>query len=144
MYHCFKTLPYLLPIRSAITSNDVVILQIVIMVGAEWAECGQLVHACVGRAARALVARPSAEPDLAEALFATLHMLTKKRPQCIDWIEDLLPELVELGEEFMPVSDVWTVSGNETYALIRWGVIQIALERLLKGGSAVKIKICQI
>ncbi|CAH0407640.1 unnamed protein product [Chilo suppressalis] len=75
---------------------DVVKL-IVLVLGGEWSECGRLVHACVCRTARAVAPDPTAAPELTEALFSLLHALTKKKPQHLDWIEDLLPELVDLG-----------------------------------------------
>ncbi|XP_028161077.1 importin-13 isoform X3 [Ostrinia furnacalis] len=80
------------------TGLDVVKL-ITMIHGREWADAGRLLHACVGAAARAVLREPSAAPELAEALFALLHTLTKKRPQCMDWLEDLLPDLVELACE---------------------------------------------
>ncbi|CAG9785207.1 unnamed protein product [Diatraea saccharalis] len=74
-----------------------VVKVIVLIMGGEWPDCGRLLHACVSRTARAVAPEPTAAPDLAEALFSLLHALTKKKPQHLDWIEDLLPELVDLG-----------------------------------------------
>lgn len=72
--------------------------QITILFGSEWADAGRLLHACVASTARAVAPDPSAVSDLTEALFAVLHAITKKRPQYMDWLDDLLSELVELGE----------------------------------------------
>ncbi|KAL0892361.1 hypothetical protein ABMA27_015496 [Loxostege sticticalis] len=82
--------------RPCPTGLDVVKL-ITILFGSEWADAGRLLHACVASTARAVAPDPSAVSDLTEALFAVLHAITKKRPQYMDWLDDLLSELVELG-----------------------------------------------
>ncbi|XP_030026704.2 importin-13 [Manduca sexta] len=75
---------------------DVVKL-VVLMVGGSWAGASALLHATVDCSARALAPDPSARPDLTEGLFCLLHALTKKKPQFIDWIDDLLYDLIQLG-----------------------------------------------
>lgn len=77
-------------------------MQVTVLVGNEWNGACRLVRAGVLSSARA-VSPPSspsptcAAPDLAEALFTLLVALTKKQAQSIDWLEDLLPDLVDLG-----------------------------------------------
>ncbi|XP_052752608.1 importin-13 [Galleria mellonella] len=92
--------------RPCASGLDVVKL-LVLFVGSEWPESPQLLHGCIARSAAAVASDPSACPDLTEALFALLHTITKKKPQYIDWIDDLLPELVDLGCECVRL---WEVS----------------------------------
>ncbi|KAI8428800.1 hypothetical protein MSG28_007472 [Choristoneura fumiferana] len=75
---------------------DVVKLLILVL-GSDWADAAALFHSCIQSSARSVALDPSATPDLTEALFSVLHAITKKKPQYIDWIDDLLTELVELG-----------------------------------------------
>ncbi|CAH0727885.1 unnamed protein product, partial [Brenthis ino] len=83
---------------------------VTVLVGGEWGGAARLVRAGVLASARAAAPPPSpappapappapalAAPDLAEALFALLVALTKKQMQAIDWIDDLLPDLVDLA-----------------------------------------------
>ncbi|XP_023951807.1 importin-13 isoform X2 [Bicyclus anynana] len=77
--------------------------------GRVWAGAPSVLRAGVVASARAVTPADSAPagaaprppacpaPDLAEELFALLSALTKKQPVIIDWIEDLLPDLVNLG-----------------------------------------------
>lgn len=74
-----------------------ILLQVVIVAGSEWAGTRDLFRACVSSAARALTPHAAAKPDLAEGLFTLLVAITKKKPQYLDWIDDLLSDLVELG-----------------------------------------------
>ncbi|CAH2266921.1 jg8826 [Pararge aegeria aegeria] len=85
---------------------DVIKLVTVFTVG-EWEGASRVVRAGVMASARAVspvnsasavIAAPACPvPDLAEALFAVLTALTQKQPIAIDWIEDLLPDLVDLA-----------------------------------------------
>ncbi|CAG5035822.1 unnamed protein product [Parnassius apollo] len=58
---------------------------------------GTALHVCVSAGARVVAADVRAQPDLTAALFALLLALTKKTPHCLDWIADLLPQLIELA-----------------------------------------------
>ncbi|KAM3962967.1 LOW QUALITY PROTEIN: importin-13-like protein cdm [Aphomia sociella] len=78
-----------------------------LIVGSDWAGSAQLLHGCVSRSAASVAADPSASPDLTEALFVLLQTITKKKPHYVDWIDDLLPELVDLGCECVRL---WEVS----------------------------------
>ncbi|XP_038210801.1 importin-13 [Zerene cesonia] len=83
---------------------DVVKL-LVLMVGEECPQVPAVLRAAVSATARALahsltasVAPPKFQrPDMVETLFLMLHMLMRKKPQSIDWIENLVPELVQLA-----------------------------------------------
>ncbi|XP_063379356.1 importin-13 isoform X1 [Cydia fagiglandana] len=84
--------------RPTAAGLDVVKL-LVIIFGNEYPSMPALFHSCVALSARGVAAEPGGAPDLAEALFAVLRQVTKKKPAYIDWIDDLLSELVELGSE---------------------------------------------
>ncbi|XP_075970336.1 importin-13-like protein cdm [Anticarsia gemmatalis] len=75
---------------------DVVKL-VVISMGSEWDGARNLLNSTVTATVRTLAPDPSARPELTEALFALLQAITKKRPQYVDWLEDILPDLVELA-----------------------------------------------
>lgn len=68
--------------------------------GGEWTGSKQLLGGSVAATVRALGAEPGAQPELAEGLFTLLQAITKKRPQYVDWLEDMLPDLVDLGMFF--------------------------------------------
>lgn len=74
--------------------------QLVLLLGGEWPDMGRLLKACVSATAQIVAADPSGSPELTEGLFALLYNVTKKKPLYIDWIDDVLPQLVELGESF--------------------------------------------
>lgn len=75
---------------------DVVKL-IVIAMGSEWEGTRNLLDSSVTASVRALGPDPSARSDLTEGLFTLLQAITKKRPQYVDWLEDILPDLIELA-----------------------------------------------
>ncbi|XP_045765024.1 importin-13 isoform X1 [Maniola jurtina] len=83
-----------------------VIKLVTVFVGGEWDGASRVVRTGIMASARAVSPAPAPAhgpapacplPDLAEALFALLIALTKKQPVAIDWIEDLLPDLVDLA-----------------------------------------------
>lgn len=85
------------------------------MVGTEWEGTAGIVRAGVVASARAVAPQTSMHaldpqylltvehttghpcPELAEALFVLLDALTKKQPRAIEWIEDILSDLIALG-----------------------------------------------
>lgn len=69
----------------------------VMSVGEEWPGCRNVLRASVAPTARLLTQEPGVRPDVTEGLFSLLQTLTKKRPQYIDWIDDMLLNLIELG-----------------------------------------------
>lgn len=71
-----------------------------ILLGGEWPDMGRLLKACVSATAQIVAADPSGCPELTEGLFSLLYNVTKKKPMYIDWVDDVLPQLVELGESF--------------------------------------------
>ncbi|KAJ8732601.1 hypothetical protein PYW07_015200 [Mythimna separata] len=75
---------------------DVVKL-VVLALGNEWAGARALLHATISSTVRALTPDPSMGSDLTEGLFTLLQAVTKKKPHFIDWLEDILPDLVELA-----------------------------------------------
>ncbi|XP_050557334.1 importin-13 isoform X1 [Spodoptera frugiperda] len=75
---------------------DVVKLM-VMSVGEEWPGCRNVLRASVAPTARLLTQEPGVRPDVTEGLFSLLQTLTKKRPQYIDWIDDMLLNLIELA-----------------------------------------------
>ncbi|XP_022816371.1 importin-13 [Spodoptera litura] len=86
---------------------DVVKLM-VMSVGAEWAGCRNVLRASVAPSARLLTQEPAARPDLTEGLFTLLQTITKKKPQYIDWIDDMLLNLIELA---LRAVRVWEAGG---------------------------------
>ncbi|CAB3243920.1 unnamed protein product [Arctia plantaginis] len=70
---------------------------IVIAMGGEWKGSKKLLECSVTASMQALGAEPGARPDLTEGLFTLLQAITKKRPQYVDWLEDILPDLVDLA-----------------------------------------------
>lgn len=87
---------------------DVVKL-VVLALGSEWSDARALLQASVSASVRALAPDPSARPDLTEGLFTLLQAVTKKKPQFVDWLEDLLPDLVELA---CGCVRMWEVAGS--------------------------------
>ncbi|CAG9560300.1 unnamed protein product [Danaus chrysippus] len=96
-----------------------VIKLVAVMVGSEWEGTAGVVRAGVVSSARAVAPQTSMHaldpqylltvehttghpcPELAEALFVLLDALTKKQPRAIEWIEDILPDLIALACEFV-------------------------------------------
>ncbi|XP_026729425.1 importin-13 [Trichoplusia ni] len=75
---------------------DVVKL-VVLALGSEWAGARALLRASTGASLRALAPDPSARPDLTEGLFTLLQAITKKKPHFVDWLDDILADLVDLA-----------------------------------------------
>lgn len=113
--------------------------QFTVLVGAEWAGAPNVLRGAVLAAARAVApagpaspacpASPAdlAAPDLAEALFSVLVALTKKLPRVVDWIDDLLPDLVDLG---------MTLNSLEVYRYIQFcikGTLEVRVTRRVNG-----------
>ncbi|XP_013187080.2 importin-13 isoform X1 [Amyelois transitella] len=69
----------------------------VIMVGSEWAGCPELLRAACALAAARVAPDVGAAPDVADALFALLLTVTRKKPHFVDCVAELLPDLVDLG-----------------------------------------------
>lgn len=69
----------------------------VLALGGEWAGTRALLRASTGASLRALAPDPSARPDLTEGLFTLLQAVTKKKPHFVDLLDDILPDLVDLG-----------------------------------------------
>ncbi|CAH2107560.1 unnamed protein product [Euphydryas editha] len=82
-----------------------VVKHFIVLVGAEWSGAPDLLRGAVLASARAVAPGPApgsapgtaSRPDLAEALFSALAALIKKQPHVVDWIDDLLPDLVDLA-----------------------------------------------
>lgn len=74
-----------------------VVKMMVLVLGSNWVGARDVLHSAVACSARVLATDPSAKSDLTEGLFRLLQNITKKNPLYLDWIEDLLNELVELA-----------------------------------------------
>ncbi|XP_050342429.1 importin-13 isoform X2 [Nymphalis io] len=78
-----------------------------VLVGAAWRGAAGVLRAGVAASSRALAdSEPpalagSAAPELAREVFAVLTSLTKKLPQVMDWIDDLLPDVIDLAKRCM-------------------------------------------
>ncbi|XP_004926531.3 importin-13 [Bombyx mori] len=73
------------------------IVKLMVLVVGEWSGSAALVSSVVATSVQELAPQPAARPDLSDGLFAMLMALTKKKPEVLNWIEHLLPELVDLG-----------------------------------------------
>ena len=71
----------------------------VLAVGAEWYGARALLHASVAASMRVLEPGVAERPDLAEGMFLLLQAITKKKPQFLDWLDDLLPDVIDLGKK---------------------------------------------
>lgn len=76
----------------------IVVCQMMLISYETWPEAGRVLRACVSASAARAAADVRADPDLTSHLFLTLSTLTKKIPESLQWIEDLLSQLVELGQ----------------------------------------------
>ncbi|KAJ0180029.1 hypothetical protein K1T71_004620 [Dendrolimus kikuchii] len=92
-----------------------VIKLIVLVLGNNWIGAREVFHTCVASSARALAQDLSSKSDLIEGLFILLQNITKKKPQYLDWIEDLLSELTDLARACILV---W--EGYAACAACRW------------------------
>lgn len=87
-------------------------LQIVLMFRKEWSGCDEFLRASTRAVAAACASDAAGRCDLTEALFIALQAITKKKPEYLDALEELLPHLVELGkrngwiyDEFLRATD---------------------------------------
>ncbi|KPI98006.1 Importin-13 [Papilio xuthus] len=89
-----------------------VVLNLIMLISYEtWPEAGRVLRECVSASAARAAADVRADPELTCQLFLTLATLTKKMPECLHWIEDLLSQLVELACRCVTVWDATTARG---------------------------------
>lgn len=93
---------------------------IAMMFDKQWHGCSRLLHFSLATGARVCAADPAANCDITQALFSSLHKLTKKKPHYIDSIHDILPQLIDLGYECMKL---W--ESNAARAACWWIVVLI-------------------
>ncbi|XP_013134377.1 PREDICTED: importin-13 isoform X2 [Papilio polytes] len=99
-------------------AQGLLVLNLMMLISYEtWPEAGRVLRACVSASAARAAADVRADPDLTSHLFLTLSTLTKKIPESLQWIEDLLSQLVELACRCVTVWEAQTARGACTWLI---------------------------